>query len=126
MGKGKVVYVAICELLLVLVAAMFVPAFLMSKMYLAVATILTVSIGLATVAVGFLRRRKWAWYASWAACAIAIAFGGWLFWAAAHASPYGDGGEVGIIAMPMIVMALAACGIMLRYSLREFTLIDGR
>ena len=96
MGKGQILYVAVCEMLLVIVAAMFVPAFLMSKMYFTAATIVAVSIGLVFVAVGFVRRRKWAWYASWFVSAIAIALGGWIFWAAAHASQYGDGSEAGI------------------------------
>jgi hypothetical protein len=125
-GKGQVIYIGLCEMLLALVVGLIMAAFLVAKMYSAAATSLAVSIGLATVAVGFLRRRTWAWYVSWAIGAMTIALGGWMLWAAAYASPGGDGGDVVVLVVPMLVMALAASRIMLLYSFRELAFLGGR
>ena len=56
--------------------------------------------------------------------ALGIVFGAWIFWAAEHASVYGDGSEAGIIAVLIFILALPAIGMMLRYSLREFISVD--
>jgi hypothetical protein len=124
MGRSQVCYVAVCEVLLAVVVAVFGFVFFASKMYLAAAPIFALCLGLGGVAVGFVRRRKWAWYASWIVGALGIVFGAWIFWAAEHASVYGDGSEAGIIAVLIFILALPAIGMMLRYSLREFISVD--
>lgn len=59
-----------------------------------------------TASVLLSRHARWAWEVSMAFGVFVAGLGVWVIWLAAHASPYGDGGEAGIFGIGFLLFGL--------------------
>lgn len=124
MANAKMLYIAVCEFILALMSGAFGLVLFLgtpdAKDRRVAAAMIFVAVISISVGVGFLLRKRWAWFASLVIGPCTVALGGWIFWAAATAPETGDGGEAIAIAVPILLCALFACWLMMTSTANDF------
>ena len=121
MSAVRVSYITTCLWFLMALFLLCSPMLFLAKGHVfAICFLFSISSAVGVVAYGFGRRRKWAWYYAWVIGVLTLVLAGCIFWAAAHASTNGDGGEVWIIAFIMFGFAIPALWVMLTSDLQGY------
>jgi hypothetical protein len=124
MSRVQVSYIGVCYAMLIglLTIILLWTCFFPKGQLLTIAVLGLICLSLTAIAIGFLRRHRWAWYATWIVGALAVILGGWIFWRTITGSQYRDSGEAWPIGIVILGFALGALWNMATSELDKFVL----
>lgn len=110
MSRVQISYIGFCyAILIMLLGCPLLLCFIHPKRYWLTITVLSViCLSLTAISIGFLRRHRWTWYATWVVGVVAVILGGVILVHTTTGPQIRDSGEAWPIGIIMIGFALGA------------------